>query len=249
MSAVDLALPKKAMLLAAGEGMRLRPFTDAMPKCMVPVAGMPVLEHNVRWLRRFGVTDLLINLHYMPQAVRDYFGDGSGWDVSITYSPEERLLGTAGAVKHAAWFFDAPFFLWYGDNMSTCDLEQLYAFHRARHSTATIALFHREDVAASGIVGVDENGRITRILEKPRLEQVFSQWVNAGIYVLEPRVIDYIPADRPSDFGHDIWPALLRAGEPLSGYCLSDKEGLWWIDTPADLQRIQLEFSQRSISS
>jgi NDP-sugar pyrophosphorylase family protein len=248
-TAVNLALPKKAMLLAAGEGMRLRPLTNTMPKCMVPIDGAPILEHNIRWLRRFGVTELIINLHYMPQAVRDYFGDGSRWGVNITYSLEASLLGTAGGVKHVEWFFDAPFFLWYGDNMSTCNLERLFTFHQAQAALATIALFHREDVTASGIVGLDGNGRITRFLEKPRPEQIFSHWVNAGIYVLEPQILEMIPSGIVSDFSHDIFPALLAGGEALYGYRLSEEEGLWWIDTPFDLQRMQTEFTQRSMAS
>jgi mannose-1-phosphate guanylyltransferase len=248
MSDGGIALPRRAMLLAAGRGTRLRPLTDHVPKCMVPVHGTPVLARNIAWLRRFGVTDLVINLHYRPQAVIDYFGDGAAWGVRITYSLEEELLGTAGAVKQVADFFQGePFFLWYGDNLSACDLRRLYALHRRRGSLATVALFYREDPTASGIVGLDADGRIRRILEKPRPDQIFSHWVNAGIFVLEPQILDMIPPG-VSDFGHDVLPDLLAAGAPLYGYHLSAAEGLWWIDTPADLERIQREFALREAS-
>lgn len=239
-------MPTKAMLLAAGKGTRLRPVTATMPKCMVPVRGKPMLQHNIEWLRRFGVTELVINLSYLPDAVVDHFGDGSEWGVSITYSREEELLGTAGGVKKVASFFEnEPFFVWYGDNLSTVNLAQLYDFHARNRATATITLFYREDVTASGIVGLDDAGRITRFLEKPRPEQVFSHWVNAGVYVLEPSVLDVIPAVGESDFGKEILPDLLKAGEPLYGYRLSGDEGLWWIDTLADLERLQKEFAYK----
>lgn len=229
----------KAMLLAAGLGTRLRPLTDTVPKCMVPVCGKPVLEYNIQWLKKHGVTELIINLHHLPEVVMDYFGDGRRWGVHITYSLEEQPLGTAGGVKNVAWFFDGPFFVWYGDNLSTCNLSRLYSFHRAKGGVAAIALYHRDDVAQSGIVGLGEDGHIERFLEKPRPDQVFSRWVNAGIYVLEPAVLDFIPRNGAPDFGRDVFPAMLADGQPLYGYRLSAGEGLWWIDTLEDLRRVE----------
>jgi len=231
--------PTKAMVLAAGQGTRLRPLTERVPKCMVPLAGKPLLEHTIAWLRKYGVTDLIINLHHLPHMVRDYFGDGHKWEVKITYSVEEEALGTAGDVKKVAWFFDGPFFVWYGDNLSTCRLDQLWEFHRAKGGIATIALHYREDPTASGIVGLDEGDRITRFLEKPRPYQVFSHWVSAGIFVLEPQVFEAIPPEGVSDFGRDVFPALLTEGAALYGYRVLGDEGLWWIDTPQDLECVR----------
>jgi mannose-1-phosphate guanylyltransferase len=233
------AMPTRAMLLAAGEGLRLRPFTETVPKCMLTVAGKPVLEHNIEWLRKFGVTDLVINLHYLPEAVVNHCGDGSRLGVRINYSMEPELLGTAGAVRNAAHFFDDAFFVWYADNLSTCRLDRLWELHSARGGVATIALHRRDDPTQSGIVGLDETDRIVRFLEKPRPEQVFSHWVNAGILLLEPGVIDSIPSRGASDFGRDVFPALLGAGEVLIGYRMAGGEGLWWIDTAADFKRVQ----------
>ena len=230
---------RKAMILAAGRGTRLRPLTERIPKCMVPIGGKPLLEHTIVWLWKYGVTDLIINLHDLPRMVRDYFGDGQKWGVKITYSVEEEALGTAGGVKNVAWFLDGPFFVWYGDNLSTCRLDRLWQFHRAKGGIATIALHYREDPTASGIVGLDEGDRITRFLEKPRPDQVFSHWVSAGIFVLEPQMLEAIPSEDAPDFGRDVFPALLVAGESLYGYRMSEEESLWWIDTPQDLECVQ----------
>ena len=227
------------MILAAGQGTRLRPLTESIPKCMMPIGGKPLLEHTILWLRKYGVTDLMINLHYLPQVVKDYFGDGQRCGVRVTYSVEKEALGTAGGVKNVAWFFDGPFFVWYGDNLSTCRLDRLWEFHRAKGGIVTIALHYREDPTQSGIVGLDENDRIVRFLEKPRPGEVFSHWVSAGIFVLEPAVLQAIPAEGTPDFGRDVFPGLLADGQSLYGYRMSPDEDLWWIDTPEDLQSVQ----------
>ena len=235
------------MILAAGQGTRLRPLTDHIPKCMMPVGGKPVLEHTIQWLRQYEITDLIINLCHLPDVVMSHFGDGSRWGVKITYSVEEELLGTAGGVKNVAWFFDGPFFLWYGDNLSTCRLDRLWEFHRVKGGIATIALHHRDDPTQSGIVGLDENDRIVRFQEKPQPDQVFSRWVSAGIFVLEPIVLEAIPANGAPDFGRDVFPALLARGAALYGYRMSPSEGLWWIDTLQDLERVRLTWTKGGI--
>ncbi len=231
--------PTKAMILAAGQGTRLRPLTERIPKCMVPLGEKPLLEYTIEWLREYGVVDIIINLCHLPEAVMDYFGDGRKWGVQMTYSVEKRPLGTAGGVKNVSWFFDGSLLVWYGDNLSTCRLGSLWEFHRAKDGIATIAVHYREEATASGIVGLDEDDRITRFLEKPRPDQVFSHWVSAGIFVLEPQVLDAIPAEGAPDFGRDVFPALLARGQPLYGYRMSEGEGLWWIDTLEDLHRVQ----------
>jgi NDP-sugar pyrophosphorylase family protein len=225
------------MILAAGEGTRMRPLTERLPKPMVRISGRPILEYNIRLLAHYGIRDIIINLHYHPEAIIHYFGDGSAWGVSITYSYEPTLLGTAGAVKKIESFFDSTFLVVYGDNLTTCDLARLCTYHKDKRGTGTVALFHRDDPTASGIVGLDENDRITRFLEKPKRHEVFSRWVNAGILVLEPQVFSHIPANGPSDFGRDVLPAVLAAGCPLYGYRMT--EGLWWIDTLEDYQYVE----------
>lgn len=234
------SLPSTAMLLAAGRGTRLGDITHAVPKCMVPVAGRPLLQHTVEWLRRYGVTKLTINLHHLGEVIEGHFGDGSDFGVCITYSREPQLLGTAGAVAHARErFMQEPFFVWYGDNLSNCDLDRMWDLHCRQGGVGTLAVFHREDVAQSGIVGLDEGDRIIRFVEKPRPEQVFSNWVSAGIMLFEPEVLQFI---RPGicDFGNDVLPTMLTAGLRLNGYKLGAAEGLWWIDTPDDLNRLNV---------
>jgi len=237
------ARPRKAMLLAAGLGTRLRPLTVTISKCMIPIAGKPLLEHNIGVLRNCGVTDLIVNLHHLPQTVIDHFGDGRDFGIRITYSLEPRLLGTAGAVKKTEHFFDGPFFVWYGDNLSTCRLDRLWRFHQSKRGVATIALHHREDPTRSGIVGLDKNDRVTRFLEKPLPDQVFSHWVNAGILVLEREAVEEIPANVVADFGSDIFPALIERGTAIFGYRMSADERLWWIDTAEDLARVDESYT------
>jgi len=231
--------PTKAMLLAAGQGTRLAPLTDDTPKSMIRVGGRPLLEYTVTWLRRYGVREVVINLHHLPEAVTGYFGDGSRWDLRITYTHEPDALGTAGGVKNAADFFDGPFFVWYGDNLSTCRLDRLWEFHRAQGGLATIALYQREDPSQSGILDLDARHRISRFLEKPKPNEVFSHWVSAGIFVLDPEVLLAIPGGRPVDFGRDVFPALLAQGRPLYGYRMAEDERLWWIDRPEDLAWVE----------
>lgn len=231
--------PTKAMILAAGEGRRLRPFTDALPKCMIPVAGKPVLEHAIEHLCHYGVSEVIINVCFLAGVIREYFGDGHRWGVQITYSEEPHLFGTAGGVKRVRWFFDCPSYVWYGDNLSTCNLARLYQVHRARGGLATIALFHREDPSASGVAELGADDRIMTFQEKPLRHQARSRWINAGIYVMEPELVDAIPDGDAPDFGRDVFPALLASGAPLYGYRMSEPERLWWIDTPQDLDRVR----------
>jgi NDP-sugar pyrophosphorylase family protein len=242
-------MPTKAMLLAAGKGTRLRPLTDALSKCMVEIAGKPILEHNIERLKSYGITDIVINLHYQPESITAHFGDGSRFGVHLTYSFEPELLGTAGAVKQVAAVFDAPFFVWYGDNLSDCRLDRLWRLHVARGGVATIALHQRDDPTQSGIVGLDANDRVVRFLEKPRAEQIFSHWVSAGILALEPRVLDAIAANELTDFGRDVFPKLLEQGEALYGYRMAVDEHLWWIDTPADYENVQSALGAQSVAS
>ncbi len=211
----------KGMILAAGEGRRLRPLTNSLPKPMLPVAGRPLLEHIISHLRHCGVTDLAINLHHLPQAVMEHFGDGSRWGVQIRYSVEAELLGSAGGVKRLQSFFDEPFVVYYGDLLTRADLRPMIAAHRRRgDAIATMGLYRVPDPWNRGIVQIDSAGRITRFVEKPPRDEAFSNLANAGIYVLEPEVLNFIPPDSPCDFGRDVFPALLTAGATVAGYVL-----------------------------
>ena len=208
----------KAMILAAGEGTRLRPLTLTLPKPMVPVVHTPLLVRTVELLRRQGVEQLAVNLYHKPEAIRAHFGD------YLTYSEETQLLGTAGGVKQLAGFLDTTFAVLYGDNLYDFSLEPLLAFHRAHNALATIATFETPNPTACGLVVTDPAGRVTRFQEKPRLDEVFTHTANAGVYILEPEVLDHIPAGAACDFGRDIFPTLLERAPgrifalPLGGY-------------------------------
>ena len=237
----------KAMLLAAGFGTRLRPITDHLPKCMVPVAGKAVLQRNIEWLRSQGIVDLVVNLHHNPDAVTSYFGDGRAFGVHISYSYEPELLGTAGALWAARRFLATErFWVYYADNLVKCSLKRMASLHQARGATLTMGLFWREDVSASGVVGLDGDGRITGFKEKPAAHEVLSHWVNAGLFLCEARVLQLIPPGQVCDFGHDILPAMLLAGEPMYGYTLGLGETLHWIDTPVDLARTEAFLQENS---
>lgn len=205
------------MILAAGEGTRLRPLTLSTPKPMIPIVGKPLLAWTLEWLAAQGVTHAVLNLYHRPLSIPDFFGDTYA-GIVLHYSFEDTLRGTAGGVRGAADFFrDAPFFVVYGDNLLHAELAPLMEFHAQHGGAATVALFEHPNPSAAGIVGLDSDGRITRFVEKPAPDQIFSCRANAGVYVLDPSVLDAIPSDAPSDFGRDIFPALLARGEKLCG--------------------------------
>ena len=230
----------KAILLAAGLGTRLGEQGSGIPKGMIRVGGRPILERTVAWLREFGVEEIAINLHHRPDDITGFFGDGEAQGVLIRYSFEPTLLGTAGALRPlAAWLVeDGRFLVVYADNLINCDLLALTAVHERSQAAATVALFHREDVSASGVAELDGEGRIRAFREKPKSDETDSRWVNAGLIVCEPRVLDFVPGSGPADFGRDVLPALIEAGERVAGYRMGPQESLHWIDTPEDLANV-----------
>jgi mannose-1-phosphate guanylyltransferase len=224
------------MLLAAGLGTRLRPLTDHLPKCMVPVGGKPMLQHNLEWLRSQGITEVVVNLHRHREMVTSFLGDGSFLGVRLHYSYEQEVMGTAGGVWAARRFFSGETFcVLYADNFITCNVKNLSALHSRQGATLTMALFYRADVSASGVVGLEQDGRIGAFKEKPGPTEILSHWVNAGLFLCEPKVFEFIPPGRYSDFGHEVLPAMLAAGESLYGYRMGPEERLYWIDTKGDL--------------
>jgi len=224
----------KAMILAAGKGTRLLPLTKNLPKCLMPLAGRPLIDWQLAWLKKHGVTECVINLHYLPEQVRAHCGDGAAFGLHVEYSFEPELLGTAGAVKKVADFFtDAPFLVIYGDNFSQWDLGRLKVCFEQPGSTAAplavMAVHWREDVTHSGMVETDAADRILRYVEKPPADAVTSHWVNAGFYYLNPKVLEYIPAGEFCDFSYHIFPAMLQAGQPL--YAAKMEDPIIGIDT------------------
>jgi NDP-sugar pyrophosphorylase family protein len=217
------------MVLAAGIGTRLKPLTDNRPKCLMPLAGRPLIEWTLRWLKKNGVTECVINLHFIPEQIREFAGDGSQYGLKVHYSYEPVLLGTAGAVKKRVDFFKEPFYLIYGDNFSQWNLLKLKDVFELHQPVAVMAVHWREDVTQSGMIDMDEDGRILRIMEKPGAEDVTSHYVNAGFFYMHPRILEDIPSDKYFDFSYDVFPALLRRGECM--YAVKMDEPIIGIDT------------------
>jgi mannose-1-phosphate guanylyltransferase / phosphomannomutase len=214
----------KAVVMAGGEGTRLRPLTSNQPKPMVPIVGKPCMEHIVELLRRHGFDDIVVTLAFMPQSIRGYFGDGASHGVQIRYSIEESPAGTAGSVKLAEEALDETFLVISGDALCDIDLGKLVEFHREKGATVTIGLKSVDNPLEFGIVVTDEEGRIERFLEKPTWSQVFTDTINTGIYVVEPQVLKHIPEDRPYDWSKELFPLLLDMRRPLYGYVC---DGYW----------------------
>ncbi len=208
----------KAVIMAGGEGTRLRPLSLGMPKPMVPLFGRPVMEHSIALLRRHGITDICVTLCYMPQAVKDYFGDGARLGVHLTYLEEETPLGTAGSVKACMPYLGREDFLVVsGDAVCDFDLTAAIEFHRERRADATLLLSPQPTPLEYGLVLTDEDSRIIQFIEKPAWGQVVTNMVNTGVYLLSPRVMDQVPEGCAFDFGKDLFPKLLRGGAGLYG--------------------------------
>lgn len=207
----------RALVLAAGEGQRLRPLTLHRPKPMVPVGGRPVLEHLLALLRRHRIDDIAINLHYRPAAIVEYFGDGRAFGVAITYAHEAQLLGSAGAARALETFLTETFVVLYGDVLTDVDLSALVARHRTSGAAGTIGVYEVSDPSRCGIVELDSAGRVTRFVEKPAPGTVRGNLANSGILVLEPSVLREVPPGEPYDFGLHLFPRLLDRGVPLCG--------------------------------
>ncbi len=214
----------KAVIMAGGEGTRLRPLTSNQPKPMLPMANRPLMEHVVLLLRQHGFEEIVVTVAFMANQVRSYFGDGSELGVRMVYATEETPLGTAGSVLNARDELDERFLVISGDVLTDIDLSAIVAFHEEKKALATIALCSVPNPLEFGIVITREDGSIERFLEKPTWGQVFSDTINTGIYVLEPEIFDFIPAEGASDFSGDVFPAVLRAQKPIFG-CVS--EGYW----------------------
>lgn len=207
----------KAVIMAGGEGTRLRPLTSNCPKPMLPLANRPMMEHIVDLLRRHGITEIVVTVAYLANQIRTYFGDGSEFGVRMVYATEDQPLGTAGSVRNAMDELTERFLVISGDVLTDIDLTQIMATHEQRGALATIGLVSVPNPLEFGIVITREDGSIERFLEKPTWGQVFSDTINTGIFVLEPEIFDHIPEDRSVDFSGEVFPALLDQQLPLFG--------------------------------
>ncbi len=217
----------KAIIMAGGEGTRLRPMTCRRPKPMVDFFGKPVVHHIVELLKRNGITDICMTLGYMPEVVMDRFGDGASMGVSIRYSVEREPMGTAGGVRACADFAgDDDVIVISGDAVCDADLDRCVRFHKARGADVTIVLSRQTQVLEYGLVVTDGEGKIKSFIEKPTWDGVVTDMVNTGIYILTPAALRAIPAGKRLDFGRDIFPSMLASGAKLYGIY----PGGYWCD-------------------
>lgn len=215
----------KAVVMAGGEGSRLRPLTSLRPKPMVPIVNQPIMEHIIGLLKHHDITDAVATLAFMPRFIEDYFGNGEEWGMNLSYAVEETPLGTAGSVKNAEHLLrDGTFLVISGDALTDIDLTSVIEFHRKKRATVTIALKSVPDPLDFGVVITDADGRIERFLEKPTWGQVFSDTINTGIYVMEPEVFDFIPQGEAFDFSSQLFPLLMEKGYGLYGF---HSKGYW----------------------
>jgi len=230
----------KAVIMAGGEGTRLRPISLGVPKPMVPLLDRPVMEHIIGLLKRHGITDICVTLHYLPQSVMDYFGDGERLGVKLTYFLEEIPLGTAGSVKNCQDYLgEEDFLVISGDSVCDLDLSAPIQFHRERKAQATLVLYRHPTPLEYGLVLTDREGRVVRFVEKPSWGQVITNTVNTGIYILSRPVLERIPKGESRDFGRQIFPAMLEAGDglyacPAEGYWCDMGDCKAYLDCAAD---------------
>ena len=229
-----------AIIMAGGEGTRLKSVTGDTPKPMALLAGKPVLEHILHLLKQNGVTRACMALHYRPEVIRDYFGDGSRFGIALEYHEEAAALGTAGAVKSCKTFYgDRDFLVISGDCACDFDLKSLTEAHRRHGGAVTMALYSHETPLQYGTVLTDRTGRVVSFVEKPAWERVISDLVNTGIYVISPKAMELVPGGRSFDFAKDLFPALMDAGMPIVGLPM---EGYWCdIGTPRAYYQCNLD--------
>jgi mannose-1-phosphate guanylyltransferase len=231
-----------AMILAGGLSTRLYPLTKSVPKPLVPVAGTPNAAHLMRYLKHFGFDEIVINVHYLADAIVDALGDGSQFGVRLQYSHEPELLGSAGGLKKVQAFFDTdePFVVIGCDEVTDIPLDRVLAFHREREAVATIGLVKCADVEQYGVVVLDERSKVVGFQEKPAKGTERSHLANTGVYVFSTGIFERIPADTFYDFGKQVFPGLQETGAPFYGY---EARAAYWSDigTPDEYRRASFD--------
>ena len=225
--------PMKAVIMAGGEGTRLRPLTRSMPKPLVPVVRRRCIDYSLQSLARAGVTEIIVTTSYKADMIVDALEATDVKGLSMLFSFESKPMGTAGGVAKVVPYLDDTFIVMSADVLANVDIGAMVEFHLAKGAHATMALTTVENVSEYGVVGLDADGRIQRFQEKPTPEEAFSNLINAGIYVLEPQVMEHVPEDTKFDFSRNLFPILLGSDQPMYGHTL---EGLWMdIGRPRDL--------------
>src|SRR5450432_543189 len=227
----------QALILAGGKGTRLRPLTVYTPKPIVPICNRPFLLYQIDTLKRAGITDITLSLSYQPNKIEQLLGDGSEFGVNLRYTVEPQPMGTAGAYKFAEELIREPTVVFNGDILTDLDLKAAIREHTERQAVATIVLSPVSNPRAYGLVETESDGRIRRFLEKPKEEEITVNTINAGTYIFEPKVLDFIPAGENHSFEYGLFPHLLERQEPFFAHI---PQRTYWIDigTPERYLRI-----------
>lgn len=237
----------KAVILAGGEAIRLRPLTCNTAKIMAPVLNHPLLEHLINYLKKHSIVDIIIALGKQVEQIQAYFGDGSRFGLRIAYSVEHFPMGTAGAVKNAQSLLDEPFIVFNGDIFTDIDLTAMMDLHCEKKASVSIALTPVEDPTIYGVVETDAGNRVKRFIEKPSRDEVTTNMINAGIYILEQEILNYIPPKIFFTFERNVFPAALERGQAVYGY----PSEAYWIDigTPEKYLRLSHNLLQRYVGN
>jgi len=240
---------EKAMVLAAGEGTRLKPLTSETPKTLLPVDGIPLIQYILAWLKGYGICQVAMNVHHLADQIKERLGNGSQFGMEIHYSPEETLLGTAGGVKKMAHFVDSTFVVIHGDMLIDFDLADMISFHQTKKALITIVLLEVPNPWEYGIVRVQEDGRIVSFVEKPLRGTEPGNLSNGGIYILEKEVLDYIPDKGTHDFAYGIFPKLIALDLSVYGYQPRPEDYLLDIGTISKYQQANEDVRARKLKA
>ncbi len=228
----------QALILAGGKGTRLRPLTIHTPKPVVPIVNKPFLNYQIDLLKRAGVTDITLSLSYQPGKIEEIFADGQDYGVRIHYAVEASPLGTGGAYKNAEQYLKETAIVFNGDVLTDMDLAKIVATHKEKKAAATVVLVPVENVSAYGVVETDADGRVQRFVEKPKPGETNANTINAGCYILEPHILNYVPAGEQYSFEYQVFPSILKAGESFYSYVWND----YWLDIGNPKSYLQANF-------
>ncbi len=233
---------KTAMIMAAGKGERLYPLTKDLPKPLLKLGDKPIIEYNLSLLKKHNIKNVFINACYLSDKMEEYFAKRENDGLNIHLNIEPEILGTAGGVKNLSSKFSETFVVVSGDLLTTINIEDMYKFHKEKNSHFTIGLTEVEDPSHFGIVITDNNGKIIRFKEKPKnKEEVFSNIINTGVYIIEPYILDFIPENTFFDFSKNLFPILLKKNIPFYGYLF---KGLWRdLGTISELEKAEKELN------